>query len=223
MVAVVWDSAVVDVVWMLAAQDTERVRDQPPITHCVSWTCPSTNAVCNVEGGCIQAGGGGGVGSEDTNPDKSSTSCTSTTSPIVTTICDYACKDTSDTCSTLCTSLTMTEACEPTAGSANLQIGNVIADNVGDAYEASDEDIKAEGNSLASWLNPFYTDWDPVLISGTTLTISATPPNVATNTATKTTQIAILAPYPSNPHTMPATVATACLSPPRPMPGTQPT
>ncbi|KAL4938741.1 hypothetical protein BDV06DRAFT_231555 [Aspergillus oleicola] len=146
---------------------------------------------CGEEGGCIQAGGGGDVGSEDTNPDESSTSCTSTASPTVTTICDYACKDTSDTCSTLCTSLTVTEACEPTAGSANLQIGDVIADDVGDVYEASDKDIEAEGNSLASWLNPFYTDWDPVLISGTTLTISATPPDVATNTATKTTQTVI--------------------------------
>ncbi|KAL3428931.1 hypothetical protein BDV09DRAFT_201108 [Aspergillus tetrazonus] len=156
---------------------------------------PTTNIIVEEmkQWKCLQVGGGGGAGSEDTNPNESSTSCTSTASPTVTTICDYACKDASDTaCATLCTSLTVTEGCEPTTGFGSLQIGDVSMEDWDlDDVMPSDKEMEAHSSSIASWLNPFYTDWDPVLISGTTLTISATPPDVTTKTASKTTQTAV--------------------------------
>ncbi|KAH2125637.1 hypothetical protein KXW75_003140 [Aspergillus fumigatus] len=128
-------------------------------------------------GSCLQEGGGGGSEEEETS---TSESCSATATASVTTVCDYACPDGASTsCATLCTSLTI--SCEPT-GLVNFAPGTVDADALPlTLLEASDEAMTSAAESVASWLNPKYTSLDPVMISGTTITASATAPAVTTS------------------------------------------
>ncbi|KAK9636632.1 hypothetical protein HCH54_009921 [Aspergillus fumigatus] len=128
-------------------------------------------------GSCLQEGGGGGSEEEETS---TSESCSATATASVTTVCDYACPDGASTsCATLCTSLTI--SCEPT-GLVNFAPGTVDADALPlTLLEASDESMTSAAESVASWLNPKYTSLDPVMISGTTITASATAPAVTTS------------------------------------------
>ncbi|KAL2817448.1 hypothetical protein BDW59DRAFT_165963 [Aspergillus cavernicola] len=85
-------------------------------------------------------------------------------------------------------------SCKSTESSGSLEIG--LIDNQAwdeDILDASGEELDAVRESAASWLNPYYTSWDPVMISGTVLTVSASSPSIAISTAsaTKTTQTAI--------------------------------
>lgn len=144
-------------------------------------------------GSCLHEGGGGGNEEEEEEESSSTESCSATATPTVSTICDYACAQESDTaCVTLCTSLTM--SCEPT-GFAAFSPGSVESDPWPlSLIEDSDDAMASEANAAASWLNVQYTVMDPVIINSTTVTDSATAPNVAmTTTVTKTTATAISA------------------------------
>ncbi|KAH2284926.1 hypothetical protein KXW02_002191 [Aspergillus fumigatus] len=76
------------------------------------------------------------------------------------------------------------ESCSATA-TASVTIvapGTVDADALPlTLLEASDEAMTSAAESVASWLNPKYTSLDPVMISGTTITASATAPAVTTS------------------------------------------
>ncbi|KAJ5814287.1 uncharacterized protein N7503_001037 [Penicillium pulvis] len=134
------------------------------------------------DGSCLQEGGGGGSEEDETSTFKL---CCATATPTVTTVCDYACADEASTsCVTLCTSLTI--SCEPT-GFVNFSPGTVDADEIPlTLLDASDDAIASEANSMASWLNPFYTSMDPIMINGTTMTVSATAPAVTASASTAT-------------------------------------
>lgn len=51
-------------------------------------------------------------------------------------------------------------------------------------YDTAADAQSSSASSAASWLNPRYTSWDPILISGTTFTASATTPSVAVTSTT---------------------------------------
>ncbi|KAM0093788.1 hypothetical protein ACP6JD_002824 [Aspergillus fumigatus] len=148
----------------------------------IAWN-PAVNSDCSglwvdeYYWSCLQEGGGGGSEEEETS---TSESCSATATASVTTVCDYACPDGASTsCATLCTSLTI--SCEPT-GLVNFAPGTVDADALPlTLLEASDEAMTSAAESVASWLNPKYTSLDPVMISGTTITASATAPAVTTS------------------------------------------
>ncbi|KAJ6031531.1 hypothetical protein N7540_002263 [Penicillium herquei] len=60
------------------------------------------------------------------------------------------------------------------------------ARNTADLLDASDDAMFTEASSVASWLNPFYTVLDPVMMNGTTMIGSATAPTVTALTTTIT-------------------------------------
>lgn len=98
-------------------------------------------------------------------------------------MCDYACAEETSSCATLCA--TVTSSCEPTG------LGSIVVDELlGETWEGWEEDedeMDADASSAASWLNPLYTAWDPITISGTTFTASAPSPTVAvTSTGSST-------------------------------------
>lgn len=100
-------------------------------------------------GSCLHEGGGGGNEEEEEEESSSTESCSATATPTVSTICDYACAQESDTaCVTLCTSLTM--SCEPT-GFAAFSPGSVESDPWPlSLIEDSDDAMASEANAAAS-------------------------------------------------------------------------
>ncbi|KAK9424886.1 putative chitinase [Seiridium unicorne] len=133
------------------------------------------------DGACLVDGGGGGGDSGEESSTSESRAATAT--PTTTTVCDTACAQETSSCATLCT--TLTYACEPTAF-GSIEIATLDDETWDEDQINVDEDaMNEEASSAASWLNPLYTSWDPILISSTTYTASGTTPSIAAATSTK--------------------------------------
>jgi len=79
--------------------------------------------------------------------------------------------------------------CEPTIF-AGIQLGTVFVQNADWQGEPANE-LTAEAYSFASFINPYLTAMDPVMMSGTILTISGPGPTATRTHTTATTTSAI--------------------------------
>ena len=139
-------------------------------------------------------GGGGGTsdgdnGDDDDNndddDDKSTTSCTETATPTTTTACDTACSAATDSaCATICDTITVSLCTTTPAGGLQIE---AMGSESWDWISETDEELDKEAAAFASFINPYLTSMDPILVSGTTFTGSAPRPTAPPSTTTKTT------------------------------------
>lgn len=141
----------------------------------------------------VEGGGGGQAPGEggDNNDDKTSTSsCSETATATTTTACDTACSEATDSaCATICDTITVAPCTTTPAGAFQI-VGDGDGDNF-DWINESDDELNAEGSIFASYINPYLTNMDPIMIGSMTFTASGplptAPPTATSTKATSTT------------------------------------